>query len=139
MAKLISIDMTPVYQISPELDSEGNVAEFTPAERYKNSQGLSLNAYGQGPFCKFSVPEHLPEFGSLRIFGIYDLVDDSGRVLHSDIRENLCDHISKRHGRIAPRDCYEGGKPISCRVNNTILNLMKQGRTVTLRIGIERR
>ena len=42
---------TQICPISPQKDVNGDILEDYPAERYNNVKGLSLNEYGQGPFC----------------------------------------------------------------------------------------
>ena len=50
-------------QIRPEIDDIGAVQAFLPHAAYANPQNLELHPYGQGPFCKFRIPNNLDNAG----------------------------------------------------------------------------
>jgi len=46
--------------------------------------------------------------------------------------EDLGRRFNQGYGNISPRNCYEGGQQTNCRINNFILNSLKENRKITL-------
>ena len=125
-------EFTLICPIAPETDAAGAIKEFTPAGRYQNEAGLALNAYGQGPFCKFRIPRRHPELGALGLVGVYALVDAEGAVLYAGQCDNLERRFYEGYGNISPRNCYQGGQSTNCRINHWILAALKAGDSLRL-------
>ena len=131
-----NLKLTSVCRISPDSDSDGKIAEFTPADNYENAGGLCLNAYGQGPFCRFRIPDTSAELGNLKkAVGVYTLVDESGAVLYIGETIDLFRRFNAGYGQISPRNCYKGGQGPNCRINSKILSFLKDGHALWLLFG----
>lgn len=115
-----------ICEIVPNLDSQGNTAEYFPQERYENKKNLPLNKYGKGPFCKFTIDRKYAQKSGVYLIRIDEVIQYVGE----------CDDFHKRfgmgYGNISPRNCFEGGQPTNCRVNSDILKMIKTGKKVQL-------
>ena len=70
-----------ISPITPEVDGLGNIIEERPAPRYRNVRGLSLNTYGNGPFCRFKIPASPIDARVLDNIGVYAILDEKMAVL----------------------------------------------------------
>ncbi|ADL08669.1 GIY-YIG nuclease family protein [Thermosediminibacter oceani] len=115
-----------VCDIIPETDDNGNIIEYYPQDLYKKKEFVQLNEYGKGPFCRFKIPTFWAKKE-----GVYCIFSDEQLVYVGE-----CVDLSKRfnmgYGNISPRNCFKGGQPTNCKVNNFILNEIKQGKSVKL-------
>ncbi len=124
--KIGALIFSHVCALLPKSDQEGSILEFLPQSRYENKNGLKLNKYGEGPFCKFTIDKKYS-----RKTGVYVMVieDDFQYV-------GECDDFFKRfgmgYGTISPRNCFDGGQPTNCRINSEILSSIKSGHPVQL-------
>ena len=111
--------------VEPELDAGGSLREFMPQSKYRNISNNRLNAYGNGPFCRFRIPSEFDRAGAYAVYVNEDL---------TYIGE--CENLSKRwnvgYGNISPRKCFVGGQSTNCRLNNLILNACKSGSKIKL-------
>jgi hypothetical protein len=115
-----------VRRIEPRRDEARTIVEFMPQLRYRNSRGLPLNKHGAGPFCEFRIPSNL------LLQGVYALTVD-GKVTYIGTCENLSERFNARgYGSIQPKNCFQGGQPTNCKVNNLVLQEAKRGRTLEL-------
>jgi hypothetical protein len=105
-------------QIRPEIDDIGAVEAFLPHAAYANPQNLELHPYGQGPFCKFRIPNNLDNAG------VYLLLVNDAPVYIGECA-NLATRFNHGYGSIAPRDCYTGGRPNHCRINHLLYTALK--------------
>jgi hypothetical protein len=114
-----------ICTIIPELDVTGIPVECMPQSKYKNLSNLPLHQYGKGPFCRFGIPSFLHQTGVYAV-----LVDEKPKYIGE------CEDLAKRwnmgYGNISPRNCFEGGQPTNCKINNLILNTCKSGSRITL-------
>ena len=63
--------------------------------------------------------------------GVYAfVVDDRHRYIGSSV--NLYRAINNDIGRISPSACYIGGQSTNCRINNSILNQVVEGKNIIL-------
>jgi len=126
MLKIDQYEFKYVCNITPETDNNGNIIEYSPQELYTKKQNVELHEYGKGPFCKFKIPNCWAGKE-----GVYCIYSDDQLVYVGE-----CVDLSKRfnigYGNIAPRNCFKGGQSTNCKVNNFILNEIKQGRTIKL-------
>src|SRR3989442_1524376 len=110
-----------VGRIEPRRDAAGKIVESTPQSRYRNLRGLPLNKHGVGPFCEFRIS------ASLRCRGVYALTVD-GRVTYIGKCQNLSERFNSRgYGSIQPKNCFQGGQPTNCKVNNLVLQEARRG------------
>jgi hypothetical protein len=114
-----------ICAIEPERQADGFIREYMPQVRYNNAAGLALNKYGDGPFCKFTIPR------KMEIAGVYALiVKDAIRYIGECIR--LSSRFNMGYGNIAPRNCFVGGQETNCRINNLVLQEIKDGLHISL-------
>lgn len=66
-------DFELICEVKAFRGGDGKIEGFIPQSRYINSRGLSLNRYGEGPFCKFQIPGNIPVNGVyvITVEGIY--------------------------------------------------------------------
>jgi hypothetical protein len=118
-------DFRFICTIEPERKPSGEVLTFMPQTSFVNKNGLPLNKYGNGPFCKFKIPRNI-EYP-----GIYALMEASdvkyiGECIALSSRYNM------GYGNISPRNCFIGGQETNCRINNLILRQISAGSEITL-------
>lgn len=102
-----------VCAIRPITYDTGTIREFNLRARYRNTRRLMPNAYGNGPFCKFSIPSNLQNPG------VYALTADE-EVIYVGECVNLTLRFNSGYGNISPRNCYAGGQLTNCRINHSI-------------------
>lgn len=94
-----------------------------PQSRYNNGKNLPVNRYGQGPFCKFRIPN------GQHYSGVYAVM--VGRqVKYIGECENLSSRFNMGYGNISPRNCFRGGQETNCRLNNLICEVAKRGESI---------
>ena len=114
-----------VCDIAPARDRNGTLEILMPQHRYRNARNLPLNAYGQGPFCKFTIAN------ALQGRGVYVLtVDDQIRYIGECA--NLSVRFNAGYGNISPRNCFKGGQETNCRLNNLIYGTAQAGQCIAL-------
>src|SRR6184192_3162781 len=109
--------------IYPEKDGSGNVLEFRPQVHYQNRNGLPLNLYGRGSFCKFRIRN------DKRFAGVYVLAI-VGEVTYVGECINISSRYNNGYGNISPRNCYAGGQLTNCRINNLIYSNTVAGQQI---------
>ena len=114
-----------ICSIDPQRNPEGGIVEHFPQDRYENAQNLPLNRYGEGPFCKFSIPPSLAQAG------VYVLTAE-GEPRYVGECQNLSRRFNMGYGNISPRNCYTGGQETNCRLNNLILESLRVGEMIDL-------
>ncbi len=118
---------THICQIDPDCDETGAVAQLWPQSRYTKRDQYLLHAWGEGPFCRFRVPVvKKPERA-----GVYILTVDNQPVYVGKCK-NLSSRFNSGYGQISPRNCYQGGQPTNCRINNLIYGVVTAGQRVDL-------
>lgn len=115
-----------ITNIRPKVNSKKEVITFHPHDRYDAKASKELHEYGYGPFCEFKVP------GSARGKEGVFLLFTGGEVQYVGDCGDLRDKFNFGCGYIAPRDCYEGGQPENCRINNLILEAFIKGQEIKL-------
>jgi len=115
-----------VSNIQPERDDIGRLKNFTPHSRYSNLAALPLHEYGAGPFCRFSISSEWKRKEGVYILLVNDLVKYVGECV------DLAGRINTGYGNISPRNCFKGGQPTNCRINNFVLESVKLGYRITL-------
>lgn len=111
--------------IELEIDKCGIPLEYNPAERYENKRSLKLNAYGDKPFCQFTLKPY--GLADLSIYqpGVYAI---AGAYVKYIGKTNVSLHQRfNGYGSIQPRNCYEGGQSTNCRINHNVLEDVKTG------------
>lgn len=114
-----------VARITPDLDENNLIRIYFPQSLYRKREEHKLHAYGAGPFCRFRIPKQFSGEG------VYVLTVDSEPFYVGE-----CQHLSKRYnmgyGQISPRNCYQGGQPTNCRLNNLIYQVAGSLQSVDL-------
>ena len=114
-----------VCAIEPHQGDDGIVVGYMPQHRYFRSSEIPLNAYGNGPFCRFKIPNRLSKSGVYALF-----VDHECRYIGE------CSNLSKRfnmgYGNISPRNCFKGGQETNCRINNLVYQAALKEEAVSL-------
>lgn len=114
-----------VCAIEPKRIPDESIWEFMPQERYMNTDNIPLNRYGNGPFCKFTIPK------TIIASGVYAMTSDKV-VKYIGECQNLSSRVNMGYGNISPRNCFIGGQETNCRVNNLIFNEAKLGSVLSL-------
>ncbi len=114
-----------VCAIEPKHTPDESIWEFMPQKRYKNADSVPLNRYGNGPFCKFTIPK------AIVASGVYAMTAD-GKVKYIGECQNLSSRVNNGYGNISPRNCFVGGQETNCRVNNLLFNETKMGSALSL-------
>lgn len=114
-----------VTKISLFLNADGIVEKYMPQERYKKRNLNPLHRYGNGPFCRFKIPNNIQESG------VY-AITQNGCIAYIGRCENLSSRFNIGYGQISPRNCFSGGQQTNCRINNKILKEISEGRTLKL-------
>jgi len=108
-----------VCEIVPDLNDNGFPIEYLPQSKYEHCTEIPLHEYGFGPFCQFKIPG---EYNGKT--GVYILeVDDEPKYIGEC--EDLGIRFNMGYGNISPRNCYKGGQPTNCRINNLVLQTFK--------------
>lgn len=116
-----------VRMILPERDLSGNILQTKPAEYYANSDGLKLNKYGDGYFCKFTIDSRWNN-----IEGVYLFLENMD-VLYVGETVDFGKRFNSGYGNISPRNCYIGGQPTNCRINNLVLQKLLNDSIIEIR------
>jgi hypothetical protein len=106
-------DFELICEVKPHRDTDGNIRSFMPQDQYKNLGGLSLNKYGNGPFCKFKIPKNVT------VCGVYIITIDD-EVQYVGECDNLSSRYNAGYGNISPRNCFKKGQETNCRLNNLV-------------------
>ena len=119
-------DFELIGTIDPTRNEDGAIEEYFPQHRYRDAATARLHAYGEGPFCRFSVARGITRGG------LYIITVNEAPVYAGE-----CENLSKRYdstgyGGISPRNCFHGGQPTNCRINALILAEAKCGSTIEL-------
>jgi hypothetical protein len=130
--KIGTIDFNFISFITPERDIYGKVREYSPSSRYLNRNGLPLNKWGQGPFCRFRIENDR----SLNLFGVYAIVGKSNEVYYigkcTGPTSTLAKRFNNGYSIISPRNCFQGGQSTNCHVNHLILEATSIDNTLSL-------
>ena len=123
--KIENYDFFFIDEIEPDKGSDGQILTFMPQDRFDNPGSIPLHKYGNGPFCRFKIQN------SLNYPGVYALMDTE-RLLYIGECIDLSSRYNMGYGNISPRNCFEGGQPTNCRINNLILLAKSEGSTISL-------
>ena len=115
-----------VCEIRLELDSNRNILEFLPQNRYENKKKLKLNKYGRGPFCKFAIDKKYSKKSGVYVILVNSVIQYVGESI------DLFKRFGMGYGNISPRNCFEGGQLTNCRINSAILELIKSNHSIHL-------
>ena len=102
----------------------GQIREFFPDQEYRGT--APLHKYGKGPFCVFTIP-----ITTSGLDGIYAVTADN-ELMFMGACDDLYEKFHFQYGHIQPRDCYSGGHPEQCRINQLVMSEAKEGRSLKL-------
>lgn len=114
-----------VTEISPLVDDNDTIIPYSPQSRYLNEERIPLNKYGEGPYCKFKIPNNY------KSSGVYAITVD-GTVKYIGECVDLSSRYNMGYGNISPRNCYVGGQETNCRINNLIYIETVKSKSVAL-------
>ncbi len=103
-----------ITDIVPESGKKGYPTAYYPCDRFPNRQGLSIHEYGEGPFCRFKIPERYRKNR-----GAY-FITVAGFVMFIGWCRDLNERISRHYGTISPKKCYEDNGIENCYINGAI-------------------
>lgn len=125
MTEIDEFKFSLVCSLNAEKDELGEVLHYFPPERFENANGLPLNRYGHGPFCKFRIPTNINESG------VYLITSDE-ELKYIGECQDLSQRYNAGYGNISPRNCFKGGQETNCRINNLVLKDSVEGSNVQL-------
>jgi len=76
-----------------------------------------LHRYGQGPFCKFKIKNHLKEKG-LYCYVVNGDIKYIGKVTGNN--STFGTRFNDGYGNISPRNCYKDGQSTNCHINSIV-------------------
>jgi hypothetical protein len=114
-----------VCDIKPLRNHDGTLQLLMPQVRYRNVRNLPLNAYGAGPFCKFTISKNF------RASGVYALTVDA-ELRYIGKCADLSARFNAGYGNISPKNCFKGGQQTNCRLNNLICSSAQAGQCIAL-------
>jgi len=123
----------------PEKDLNINLSGLDPTRE--------LNRYGQGPFCKFKIKDHLKEKGLycyvVKDDGKDDNKDDSkyiGKITGNKYGLKYIGKVTRDmnfekrfnagYGNISPYNCYKDGQATNCHINSIVNKELLDGREI---------
>jgi hypothetical protein len=119
--KKYSISLKQVCEILPKKDRTGHIIEYNFLDEIKGLTGLEVSRYGKGPFCRFSVPS-----GYAGKTGVYFIYDNVGLKYIGEC-VNLETRFNMGYGIIELRNCLVKGQHTNCRINNLVLQGVREG------------
>jgi len=126
---LDDLEFRLVCPITLDTDQGGEIVEYCPSSRYKNTGNLPLHEFGKEPFCHFKIPSD----PLTKTIGIYALVEVGGQVKYiGETGDSLVDRFNGGYGRISPRNPFKGGQQTNCHINKRLLESAKSGRSIEL-------
>lgn len=126
MKKLLEYGFEYAQDLEPVLNRDGSIREFAPQESYAKKTQVALNKYGAGTFCRFSI---LPKWGS--ISGVYAFYIDDALVYVGQALDFL-QRFNVGYGNISARCCFVGGQSTNCKINQVVMNSVKEGKKVSV-------
>lgn len=98
----------------------------------------ALHRFGQGPFCKFKINDHLNEKG-LYCFVVNGVVKFIGKVTGNS---SFGKRFNNGYGHISPYNCYApqdghpGGRLTNCHINSLVNKELLKGSTVLVGLHV---
>ena len=123
--KIGAYEFNQICAIEPKRNLDGAVKPYMPQSRYKNRNILPLNKYGEGPFCRFKIPNNC------NVSGVYAVVVECELKYIGECL-NLSSRYNMGYGIISPRNCFVGGQETNCRLNNLIYQAANAGHKISL-------
>lgn len=123
--KICGYEFEYVCDIDPLKDADGSVRQFMPQTRYRNARNLPLNRYGEGPFCRFTIPQ------TYKFCGVYVLTARE-QIRYVGECLNLSARFNMGYGNISPRNCFKHGQETNCRLNNLIYATLQGSARISL-------
>ena len=114
-----------VTALEVERDRNGKPLKNRPQPRYSKASVTKLHLYGDGEFCRFTIPNDPP------LGGVY-VITSEGRPQYVGECVDLSKRYNTGYGNISPRNCFEGGQQTNCRINKLVLAEAAAGRRLDL-------
>ncbi|SER50780.1 GIY-YIG nuclease family protein [Natrinema salaciae] len=116
-----------VDTVTVERNEEGQIALKMPQNRYDKSDEIPVHQYGWGPFCKF----YADTFPYKETAGVY-IFTANHQIVYIGETVNIHSRIQAGYSNISPKNCFEGGQQTNCRINNAILEIVRNRGQVAL-------
>ena len=122
------LSVSPMHIATMQIESTrgGRAIQYFPWERFNNKLGLDLHSWGEGPFCRFRIPDRYRRQRGVYLFAI------EGRIIFCGWCEDLSRRINQHYGTISPRRCFIGGEIENCYINHQIFLSHENGEKVDL-------
>ena len=112
--------------IKAEVNENGDIITYNPADKYKKKASTNLNDYGNSEFC------YLSKMNLCKDSGVYAVYEDD-KLIYIGRAKNLCSRWSRvNYGAISPKNCYLGGQSTNCKINSYICERLKEGKKLEL-------
>ena len=122
-----------VNYILPERDQNGKIIEYSPQDKYKKCDSVSLNKHGHGSFCKFSVKNAEAKPGVYLQVLEKPVEENNEHIIYIGEAVDLKKRFSSNgYGGISPKNCFEGGQSTNCKMNKVVLEESKKGNIISL-------
>jgi len=116
-----------VGSLTAERNEAGQIDLKMPQSRYDKSDVTPVHQYGWGPFCKFYVDT--TEYQETA--GIY-VFTANHQIVYIGETVDIHGRIQAGYSNISPKNCFEGGQQTNCRINNLVLNVLRNRGQVAL-------
>ena len=114
-----------ITKISPKTEKNNGIKKYFSYKRYSKRNQKDLHDYGEGPFCKFKIPNEYKKSG------VYILTIDE-KIKYVGECQNLSKRYNMGYGNISPRNCFKGGQSTNCRINNKIFKETTNNKIINL-------
>lgn len=116
-----------VDSVTVERNEVGQIDLKMPQHHYDKSGETPIHQYGWGPFCKFYVDTSSYQ----NTAGIY-IFTANHQIVYIGEALDIHSRIQSGYSNISPRNCFEGGQQTNCRINNAILEVIRNRGQVAL-------
>ncbi|MFA9503788.1 GIY-YIG nuclease family protein [Natrinema sp. H-ect1] len=115
-----------VDTVTVERNDVGKIDLKMPHHRYEKSDETPVHKHGWGPFCKFYIDTaDYQKKAGVYVFTANHKVMYVGEAL--DIHSRIYSYSN-----ISPKNCFKGGQRTNCRINNAILEVIRNRGQVAL-------
>ncbi len=124
-------DLTQKFEfvdtVTVERNEAGQIDLKMPQHRYEKSDETSVHQYGWGPFCKF----HVDASSFQERPGVY-IFTANHQIVYIGEAVDIHSRIQYGYSNISPKNCFKGGQQTNCRINNAILEVIRNQGQVAL-------
>ncbi|WP_262181534.1 GIY-YIG nuclease family protein [Haloarcula laminariae] len=122
-----------VDTVTLEENESGQIDLKMPHSRYAKADEMPVHQYGWGPFCKFFADTTDYQ----QVSGVY-VFTANYQIVYVGEAVDIHSRIQAGYSNISPRNCFEGGQQTNCRINNAILDVIRNQGQVALWASVTR-